>query len=70
MGGARGGTGTIAVDTWSREWLPQPVAVTSRAMPAAASAGRTSARQWPWLYALVLLSLAAEWFARRRLGLR
>ena len=38
--------------------------------PRPPSAGRTSARQWPWLYALVLLSLAAEWFARRRLGLR
>lgn len=70
MGGARGGTGTVVVDTWSREWLPQPVAVEPRAMSAAASAGRTSARQWPWLYGLVLLSLAAEWFARRRFGLR
>lgn len=70
LGGARGGSGTVAVDTWSREWLPQPVAVEPRAMPAAASAGRTSARQWPWLYALVLLSLGAEWLARRRLGLR
>ncbi len=70
LGGARGGSGTVAVDSWSREWLPQPVAVESRAMPAAVAAGRTSARQWPWLYALVLLALAAEWFARRRLGLR
>lgn len=70
LGGARGGTGTVAVDTWSREWLPQPIAVEPRAMTAAAAAGRTSARQWPWLYALVLLSLSAEWFARRRLGLR
>ncbi len=62
--------GTVAVDTWSREWLPQAVVVSSRPIPRVRSGERRTARQWPWLYALVLLSLAGEWFARRRLGLR
>jgi len=65
-----GGSGTAAVDTWSREWLPQPVVLADRAVPSLRSAGRKSARQLPWLYLLVLISLAGEWLARRRLGLR
>lgn len=68
--GPRGGTGLVAVDTWSREWLPQPVVVQSRSATAAAAGDRRTVRQWPWLYLLVLLSLAGEWLARRRLGLR
>jgi hypothetical protein len=70
LSGARGGTGMVAVDSWSREWLPRGVVVQARALPAAGSGERTSARQWPWLYLLALLALAGEWLARRRLGLR
>jgi hypothetical protein len=70
LAGARGGAGTVAVDTWSHEWLPQPVSAQARVMPAAGTGERRTARQWPWLYALVLVALAGEWLARRRLGLR
>jgi hypothetical protein len=70
MAGARGGVGTVAVDTWSREWLARPVVVQARPMPSGAVGERRTARASPWLYALVLLALAAEWLARRRLGLR
>jgi hypothetical protein len=31
---------------------------------------RTAAREWIWLFGLCILALSAEWFARRRLGLR
>lgn len=68
--GPRGGTGLAAVDMWSREWLPRPVVAASRAIPPAGAGVRRSARQSPWLYLLVLLALAGEWLARRRLGLR
>ncbi len=70
IGGARGVTGTAAVDNWSREWLPRPGVVQSRAIPEAGAGERRTVRQWPWLYLLVLLALAGEWLARRRLGLR
>jgi hypothetical protein len=32
--------------------------------------GRTSARDWLWLFALCVLGLSGEWLSRRRLGLR
>jgi len=68
--GPRGGSGMVAVDTWSREWLAQRVTVKAQDMPTASAGELRTARQWPWLYALVLLALAGEWLARRRLGLR
>lgn len=70
MAGTRGGVGTVAVDTWSREWLARPVVAQARPIPAGAEGARRTARAWPWLYVLVLLALAVEWLARRRLGLR
>lgn len=68
--GPPGGSGLVAVDTWSREWLMQPASVASRTTAAVGVSERRSARQLPWLYALVLCALAGEWLARRRLGLR
>lgn len=68
--GPRVESGVAAVDVWSREWLPRPRVVESRVAPAITSGERRSARQAPWLYLLVLASLAGEWLARRRLGLR
>ncbi len=70
LAGSQGGTGLAAVDSWSREWLAQPVVLQSRAIPAAAVGEGRSWRQGPWLYLLVLVALAGEWMARRRLGLR
>jgi hypothetical protein len=60
----------VAVDTWSREWLTQPVTVLERGMAAAGAGQARTVRQLPWIYALVLLAFAGEWFSRRRLGLR
>jgi hypothetical protein len=70
LGGPRGGAGVAAVDTWSREWVPRPVAARARPMSVAGTGERRPVRDGPWLYALVLLALAGEWLARRRLGLR
>jgi hypothetical protein len=65
-----GGAGTVVVDTWSDEWLPRPVALSDREAPGLSLAGVSSSRQWIWLFGLAVLALAAEWLARRRLGLR
>jgi len=65
-----GGGGTLAVDEWSEEWLARPVRVTPREAAAGAEPALTNARQWPWLFLAMVLALAFEWLARRRLGLR
>jgi hypothetical protein len=65
-----GGGGVAAVEVWSEEWLPRPATLASREMPEVSLAGVTSTRDWVWLFALAVVALAAEWLARRRLGLR
>ena len=65
-----GGAGTVAVEQYSEELLPRPVTVTSHEARAALASATRSAREWPWLFALVVVGLAGEWVARRRLGLR
>lgn len=65
-----GGEGTVAVETYSDEFLPRAVALTERAPGAAPPAASRSVRDLLWLSALVVAALAAEWLARRRLGLR
>ncbi len=65
-----GGTGLIAVDEWSEEWLPRPPVLADRDAPAVAFGGITSARRWIWLFFLVIAALTGEWLGRRRLGLR
>jgi hypothetical protein len=67
---AAGGAGTVAVEEYSDELLPRPVVVTPHEARAALTSATRSAREWPWLFALCVLGLAGEWFARRRLGLR
>jgi hypothetical protein len=67
---ATGGSGTVAVEEYSAEFLPHPVALVARESRAAAPAGRRSARDWLWLFAICVLALSGEWLARRRLGLR
>ena len=65
-----GGIGTVAVEEYSDELLPRPVAVTAHEARASAASATRSAREWPWLFALAVVGLAGEWVARRRLGLR
>jgi hypothetical protein len=65
-----GGDGVIAVDEWSEEWLPRGSQLTARDGPGRAADAITSSRQWVWLFLMLVLALAGEWFARRRLGLR
>jgi hypothetical protein len=65
-----GGAGVIAVDTWSQEWLPRPVAIGEKSAPDVSSARFTSSRRWIWLFGLAVAGLIGEWVSRRRLGLR
>ena len=67
---ARGGAGTAAVESYSPELLPRAVTIGTRDAKVQRPLGRTSARDWLWLFGLCVLALSAEWFARRRLGLR
>jgi hypothetical protein len=65
-----GGGGTVAVEDYSDELLPHPVTLSQHQPRMARSSGRTSAREWIWLFGLCVLGLSGEWLARRRLGLR
>ena len=67
---AGGGDGLVAVDTYSDEWLPRPVALKDQAGQSRAGGLASHSRQWGWLFALCILALGGEWAARRRLGLR
>jgi len=65
-----GGGGAVAVEPYSDELLPRRVVLTAHEGRAPAATGRRAARDWPWLFGLCVAALAAEWIARRRLGLR
>lgn len=65
-----GGAGAVAVETYSDELLPRPVRLAERAPAAVRADLRSVAREWLWLFGIAILALAAEWLARRRLGLR
>jgi hypothetical protein len=65
-----GGGGTVAVETFSDEFLPRPVQVRAHEARTPLANERRSARDWPWLFALCIAALAGEWIARRRLGMR
>ncbi|HUF36632.1 MAG TPA: hypothetical protein VMN37_11825 [Gemmatimonadales bacterium] len=65
-----GGGGTAAVESYSDELLPRPLILGAREARVSRPMGRTTARERLWLFALCVLALAGEWFARRRLGLR
>jgi hypothetical protein len=66
--GAAGGT--VAVEQYSEELLPRPLAVRPHEGRVPHASGSTSARDWLWLFALCILGLSGEWISRRRLGLR
>ena len=68
LGGGAGGT--VAVEDYSDELLPHPVTLRPRSGVVHPAGARTVARDWLWLFALCVLAFAAEWLARRRLGLR
>ena len=65
-----GGGGIVAVEEYSDELLPSPVTLKASTAGASLPPGRTSARDWLWLFAIAIAALSVEWFARRRLGLR
>jgi hypothetical protein len=67
---AGGGGGTVAVEAYSDELLPAPVTLKSRTARNPVPTGHTTARDWLWLFGLVIVALSVEWLARRRLGLR
>ena len=62
--------GVVAVEPFSDELLPRAVTLQSQAGVVVARSSRRSAREALWLFGLVVLALAGEWLARRRLGLR
>jgi hypothetical protein len=64
------GEGTVAVEQYSDELLPRPVTLSAHEPRPVRSSARSSAREWLWLFGLCILGFSAEWFARRRLGLR
>ena len=65
-----GGGGTVAVETYSDEWLPRPAALTDHEARPTRAPGRSSPRDWIWLFGVAVAALSVEWLARRRLGLR
>lgn len=67
--GALGG-GVVAVEEYSDEWMPRPVSLESAAGATEPSAPGEPLRTRWWPYLLGILALGAEWFSRRRLGLR
>ncbi|HET8634131.1 MAG TPA: hypothetical protein VFL88_08280 [Gemmatimonadales bacterium] len=67
---ARGGAGQAAVETYSDEFLPRPRTVSAHAARLGVPGGRTSVRDWRWLFGVAIIALALEWWWRRRLGLR
>ncbi len=65
-----GGGGLVAVEEYSDELLPSRVTLQARTARVSPPQGRTSAREWLWLFGLAIAALSVEWLARRRLGLR
>jgi hypothetical protein len=60
----------IAVEEYSEEWLHRPVTLPAREAVASPTPGRAPLRDAPWLFGLLVASLAGEWWWRRRAGLR
>jgi hypothetical protein len=65
-----GGAGRLAVEQYSDELIPGSVSLTPHDPRLERPAGRSSAREWLWLFGICVLALSGEWLARRRLGLR
>jgi hypothetical protein len=67
---AGGGSGTLAVEAYSDEFLPRPVTLADRKSATGLTRVRKPVRGWIWLFGAAVLAFAGEWTARRRLGLR
>ena len=66
-----GGTqGLVAVEEYSDEFVPRAATIAAKAGTSVAATTRTAARDWVWLFGMVVLGLCAEWLVRRKLGLR
>ena len=68
---AEGGAerGLVAVDTYSDEWRPAPVALAAQpGAPAGRTVGVALRDRW-WLFVVAIAAFAAEWAWRRRQGL-
>jgi hypothetical protein len=65
-----GAAGIVAVEQYSDEFLPRPVSLAAREGRSRRAEGRSTARDWLWLFGICVLALSGEWLARRRLGLR
>ena len=65
-----GGAGMVAVEAYSDELLPRAVTLGPREARTPRAPGRSSAREWIWLFGLAVLALSGEWAWRRRVGLR
>ena len=67
VGGAE--RGIVAVETYSDEWRPVPLALHAQAGAPAGRLETVGGRDRWWLFALVVAALIAEWAWRRRQGL-
>lgn len=67
---AQGGAGQAAVEQYSDEFLPRRVTIASHPARLGIPSGRTSVRDWRWLFGVAIIALALEWWWRRRLGMR
>ena len=66
-----GGTqGLVAVEEYSDELVARAPSIASKAGASVTGTSRTAARDWAWLFGMVVLGLCAEWLVRRKLGLR
>ena len=65
-----GGSGTLAVEEYSEEFLPRQLTLADRKSAVGITRVRKPVRGWIWLFGAAVLAFAGEWTARRRLGLR
>jgi hypothetical protein len=66
----RGGSALLAVNP-SAEWLPRTVRLKSGIVRLGSAAGAAPRlRDYPWIFAVIVAALCAEWLLRRRIGLR
>ena len=67
---AGGGAGVVAVEEFSREFLPQTRTLPAREAATAPAGSSRSTRDFLWLFGLAALAWCVEWGARRRVGMR